>query len=77
MTREKGVSEWYQSIGLTFPTFPPNFYFFLKDPVLLTINVPVVFMGQDIWIWRCSYLPVLSTVRRKRQFTCNDYLVST
>jgi hypothetical protein len=29
MTREKGVSEWYQSIGLTCSSFPPNFYFFL------------------------------------------------
>jgi hypothetical protein len=32
MTREKGVSECYQSIGLTCPTFPPNFYFFLGPP---------------------------------------------
>jgi len=32
MTREKGVREWYQSIGLTCPTFPPNFYFFLGPP---------------------------------------------
>jgi hypothetical protein len=29
MTRVKGVSEWYQSIGLTCPSFSPNFYFFL------------------------------------------------
>jgi hypothetical protein len=30
MTKEKRVSEWYQLIGLTFPTFPPNFYLFFK-----------------------------------------------
>ncbi len=36
MTREKGVSECYQSIGLTCPTFWPNFYFFLGPPGPLT-----------------------------------------
>jgi hypothetical protein len=32
MTRKKGESEWYQLRGLMFPTFPPIFCFFLKDP---------------------------------------------